>query len=118
MFLSAGTSLLVRPLPPAAHEGTYQAVLGALNIKGETAKERVDALLKVPVDDILSKLPPGLPFLPILDGEMFPFLPTHEIISSKEGFSRLPGAKWCKEMILGNCAYDVRSQLRSLPDDI
>ncbi|KAH8816059.1 carboxylesterase-like protein [Xylogone sp. PMI_703] len=105
-FCSAGTSLLIRPLPLAVHEATYNNVLKALDIKGETAKERVDALLKVPIDDIIFKVPPGQPYIPALDGEMLTFTPEHKTFSTKEGFSRLPGAKWCKGLIIGECALD------------
>ncbi|RFU29937.1 hypothetical protein B7463_g6386, partial [Scytalidium lignicola] len=106
IFCSSGTSLLIQPLPLPVHEATYNTVIKALGIMGETAKERVDALLKVPIEDILFKVPPGQPYIPALDGEMFTFLPEHKLFSTKEGFSRMPGAKWCKEMIMGECAFD------------
>lgn len=62
---------MLKPLLPAVSEFVYAGVLQAFGLEKLTGPERVKALLNVPVEDIL-KLPPTLPFLPVVDQDLIP----------------------------------------------
>lgn len=100
-----GTGLLLKPLPPFVHEMTYKTVLGNLGISELSPEDRVKALLTMPINDILSKVPPGLPLFPVIDGTTIPGAPTFTDISSKT--SSLPGKKWCEGLLIGDNELDV-----------
>jgi hypothetical protein len=109
----AGTSLIGKPLPPPVSEFAYASVIEALGLQTHSEHDRVDALLKVPVGKILALFPPfSLPLMPVVDGDLIPGPVSFPQISSKvdqPGFS-LPGKKWCEELLIGNCQFDVSAR--------
>ncbi|THW34283.1 hypothetical protein D6D22_08700 [Aureobasidium pullulans] len=73
-----GNPLMMKPLPDFVAEGVYRGVINSLGLEKLSASERKSALLSMPAAELLSRLPPGLPFLPVQDGrticESFTFL--------------------------------------------
>jgi hypothetical protein len=55
---------------------TCQTVLEKLEISSLSPAERLAAILMMPVEDILAKIPPGLPLHPVIDGVLIPSVPT------------------------------------------
>lgn len=102
-----GTALLMKPLPLFVHEMTYQAVLQSLGITATTAAERVQALLAVPIEEMMSKLPNGLPLQPAVDGDIIPIPAAFKDIGNLES-SVVPGKQWCKALLIGDNQLDVR----------
>jgi hypothetical protein len=86
---------------------TYQTVLEKLEISDLSAEERVTAILTMPVEDILSKVPPGLPLFPVIDGKTVPVLPTFSDIVDTSS-TTIPGKKWLKGLFIGDSQLDVR----------
>ncbi|KAF2847588.1 carboxylesteras-like protein [Plenodomus tracheiphilus IPT5] len=106
---TGGAILLFAPIPQEATEAAYQQVIDALGLKDKSPEERIEALLKVPVDDLWQKVPPGAPLLPSVDGDIVPGTPTFKIVSSKEDSPEfpMPGRKWCKALMIGESKLDA-----------
>lgn len=81
-------------------------VLGHLGIVVKTPEERVHALLTMPVTEILSKLPPGLPLFPAIDGDIISVPTTYQDVVDL-GTSNIPGKHWCKSLLIGDNQLDV-----------
>ena len=96
----------MKPLPPFVYEMTYKTVLENLGITATSPEERVSALLAIPAEDILTKLPPGLPLHPVLDGDLVPVEPTFKDIADKQS-STMPGKHWCNSLFIGDNQMDV-----------
>ena len=104
-----GTSLLMKPLPPFVAEPTYQAVLSNLGIDASLSpQDQLEKLLSTSSDDILSKIGSDVPLLPVLDGDVITSSPNFKQFESpSELRGILPGARWCRRVMLGDCQHDV-----------
>ncbi|CVK98715.1 related to carboxylesterase [Fusarium mangiferae] len=102
----AGTPLGLQPVPPEVADSTYQAVLKHLNINGSSAQERINALLLVPPQDLFQKIPPHLPLCPVVDGDVVKHFSTFKFWSV-EAKDKLPGAKWCQSIMIGDAQNDA-----------
>lgn len=108
---TGGAVLIFKPLPAEAAEGAYQKVVEAFGLADMSSEERIQALLKVPIDDLWQKVPQGTPLAPVLDGELVEGVPNFVNVSSKEddpSFT-IPGRKWCSSMMIGESKLDVCS---------
>ncbi len=105
----SGTSLMMKPLPPPVSEFAYSYAIEFFGLKDLSASERINALLELPVEKLLS-VPPNIPFLPITDGDLIPGAATFAQISSPEDpNSHMVGRNWCKDLLIGDCQFDVCS---------
>ena len=104
-----GTSLLMRPLPPVVHEATYDTVISQLGLKDMSAEDRIAALLQMPSEELLSKIPPHVPLLPLIDGDIVSAPSSFPKIADRTetGVSEVPGKAWCKDLLIGDCQSDV-----------
>lgn len=102
----AGTSLLLHALPNIAHEENYEKAMAALGLSDAPPEERVKALLGMPGEELVAKLPPGIAFAPALDGDLILPGTTYTEIA-KPGSSFLPGKEWCQDLLIGNNEIDV-----------
>jgi carboxylesterase type B len=82
-IMESGSITMVSAFPLEAQEGFYQQVLKMFNIEGATAKERVEALRKIPLDQVLEKIPMGFPSRPTVDGHFLDWAPTFQDIEDK-----------------------------------
>ena len=107
-----GTSLLMRSLPAAVHEATYDTVMGILGLRDLTAEDRIATLVKMPSEEVFSKIPPQVPLLPLIDGDIIPAPSLFPGIAdrSETGTSALPGKAWCSDLLIGDCQSDVSIQ--------
>ncbi|KAI1609116.1 putative carboxylesterase [Exophiala viscosa] len=95
-----GTPLLLKPLPGFVAEATYSSVVDQLGLASLTAEERVRALLTISAEDVLSKVPPSAPLMPVVDGSV---VPTPFTFSDYASISTGQG---CESLLIGDCAFD------------
>lgn len=101
-----GTTLLMKPLPTFVHEMTYKTVVEALGLSAKTPEERISILKKTPAEELLSRLPPGLPLQPVMDGDFIPTAATFKDVADLHS-ATMPGKSWCKGLLIGNNQLDV-----------
>jgi len=103
----SGTSLTMKPLPPPVSEFAYSSVIDMFGLKGLSGSERIKALLELPAEKLLS-VPPNIPLMPVIDGDLIRNTLDFAHVSSKEDSSELdmPGRKWCKDLLIGDCQFD------------
>lgn len=82
-ILESGTITMISAFPVQVQDNFYQGVLKTFNITGSTAKERVEALRKVPLEEIFAKIPPSHPHRPTCDGYFIDWIPTFTDIEEK-----------------------------------
>ena len=100
---------MMKPLPPPLSEFAYDSVIQALGLKDLPTPERVEALQKLPAAELLTKVPPGIPLMPVVDGDLIPDAVSFLQISAPGedvGFS-IPGKKWCEDLLIGDTQFDV-----------
>ena len=98
-----GTSLGIKQLPPFLPDAVvYPAVTASLGLSELSPEQRIEKLKTMPFEEILQKLPPGLPLIAVNDNEVLPPALTFENLSSA-----FPKDHWCKEMMVGDCALDA-----------
>ena len=111
----SGTPLGLRALPPPVSEFAYSSVVQALGLEKLAGSDRVKKLLEVPVDDFLAKVPPSIPLLPVAD-DLLPGTLTFKQVGNKheDPVYTIPGQKWCKDLLIGDCKFDVRIRATTL----
>ncbi|KAL2004006.1 hypothetical protein VTN02DRAFT_1069 [Thermoascus thermophilus] len=102
----SGTFLLMTPLPYSVHEDGYQQAMKALGLEKATPEERVKALLETPPQDLISKIPPSVPMLPALDGDLIPSALTYAQTADKSQ-QTLKAKSWCKDLLIGDAQIDA-----------
>jgi hypothetical protein len=114
-FISmSGTPLMLQPLPSPVGDFVYSNVIKSLDAESLSSQGRIQKLLDLSNEALATLVPPSLPLLPIVDGEIIPGNINFAEISSKEGPSvSIPGRRWCEELLIGDCQFDV-----SLPQQI
>ncbi|KAK8182027.1 Alpha/Beta hydrolase protein, partial [Phyllosticta capitalensis] len=100
-----GSPLLLRPMSSETAEASYRAVISAFGLADLPPAERLDRLRTLPPVELLTKIPPSVQMGPVVDGETV--LEAHDFDQLKEQVERMPGAKWCRELLIGCCALDV-----------
>lgn len=112
MVVMSGTCLALRPEPTTLHEKFYEQVCeihGLTNLSGD---QRLEALDKINSHELLAKIPPSVPSLPAIDNEFIHGVTTYETVKDWQNRSdpALPGLRWCRELLIGDCQFDVRMQ--------
>ena len=108
-----GTPLLVKPILPSVAESIYSLVLEKMGLTTKSPEDRVRTLIKTEPEDFLEKLPPGLPLLPLVDGDVLSTVENFAQWSEKDG-PPYPGTKWCESIMIGDSQMDVRSPFLSI----
>lgn len=107
VVLMSGTSLLMSPIPEEAAEKNYRIAMEALDLGSATAERRINALLTMDATELRSKLM-MVPAVPIVDDDLP--LTSHTFADITAGKARLPGARWCKSVMIGDCQFDGNIQ--------
>jgi len=99
----------MRPLPSSVHEMFYEGVCAAHGLSDLSGKERLAAIEKIPSLHLFLNVPPSIPSLPMLDGDLVTTAPTFASAEewSGSGEAEFPGLEWCKEIFIGDCQMDV-----------
>lgn len=103
---TGGSCLLVPPFGPEVYEGVYQQVLGVFGLESLSPEERIQKLLTIPLEEVIAKIPPNIPFLPMVDGDVIPTRPTYAAISDPKDES-MPGKHWLDGLMIGDGQFDV-----------
>ncbi|KAH8595663.1 putative carboxylesterase [Bisporella sp. PMI_857] len=98
----SGTPLMLKPLSPVIAESIYQTVTSILGLGNLPGEERVTALTAIPAAELLSKLPPGLPFMPVLDGHVLKNEISFAQLQDGTGPSQSPNIN----LLIGSCDMD------------
>jgi hypothetical protein len=106
---TGGAVLLFAPFSLEAAEASYKTIVQALGLTDKSPKERIQALLSIPQDDLWQNVPMGAPLLPTIDGETVPGHPDFVTISSLEDSAKflMPGRKWCESLMIGESKLDA-----------
>lgn len=100
--------MLMKPLPPLAASGVYRDVLGKLGIDVETSpSDQLKSLIDLSPQKVLSSIDPGTPIFPVLDDTMITSASTYTDLKSEIVAENLPGSRWCKRVMFGDCKHDV-----------
>ncbi|GME34882.1 putative carboxylesterase protein [Neofusicoccum parvum] len=109
----AGTPIMMKPLPPAVAEHTYSAITAAFGLTSLSPADRISALRTLPIADLLSKAPPGLPLIFVADGDTVKETPSHASLAPSLGPSG--SSPWCAELLAGWCGYDANILTHMVP---
>ena len=103
-----GGSCVTRPpLPPIVHETVYQQVVTALGLDEMSSEDRINALVTLSVDEVITKLPPSVQFNACIDGDLVGSPLSYAAVADPND-PTLPGKKWCKALAIGDCGFDVK----------
>ncbi|KAK4948643.1 hypothetical protein LTR10_012647 [Elasticomyces elasticus] len=102
---TGGSALLVPPFPLEAYEGVYQQVLGVFGLENLSPEDRVQKLLSIPMEDIIGKMPPNIPFLPTIDGDIIPVRPSYAAIADPKD-ETMPAKHWLDGLAIGDGQFD------------
>lgn len=99
----------MRPLPPPLSEFVYSSIMQNLGLGALSGPERIKTLLEIPISKIIEAGASGLPLLPVIGSDSVPCAPTFAQLGSKAEDPALvmPGRNWCKELLIGDCQFDV-----------
>lgn len=109
-IVMSGTYFLLRPLERNVQEESYNAAIAALGLEDKTPKERIKALLETPAQELISKLPPSIPFIPAVDEDLIPHTLTFSQTGDRDS-KLLRGKNWCKDLMIGDAQVDVSIDL-------
>jgi carboxylesterase type B len=82
-ILESGTITMISAFPLDLQDNFYQGTLKAFDITGETAKERVEKLQKIPLEQIFEKVKMNHPNRPTCDGYFLNWIPSFEDLQNK-----------------------------------
>jgi len=74
---------MVSAFPLEVQDGFYQGLLKKFNITGSTAKERVEAFKKIPMEEIFKNVTIGHPCRPTVDNYFLDWAPSFADIEEK-----------------------------------
>lgn len=104
-----GTHLMMPPVPTGVQEHVYQSVLQTLGLESLPAKERIQALIELPPEEMYTKFGFGLPLFPAADDDLLPSVETYAGIAENGASAqeRMPGKSWCGPLMIGDAQFDV-----------
>ncbi|KPI39656.1 Para-nitrobenzyl esterase [Cyphellophora attinorum] len=94
-----GTPLLMSPISQAFADNIYASVTKQLDLHDMGAQERINALLAIDKADVVSKVSPSTPFLPVLDRDIVPLDYSFEKLSTNFTNSTC-------DLLIGDCGFD------------
>jgi hypothetical protein len=108
----SGSSLMLKALPLPVSEFAYESVVKTLGLEDLSSEDRVKTLLEIPLEDLLEKMPPSTPLMPVMDNDIILGAPTFQQISNKldDPILPIPGRHWCNNLVVGDCQFDVSSR--------
>lgn len=104
--MMGGTSLLLGAQGAEYQEGVYSRAIEILGLRDASPAERIDALRTMPMDEVVAKLFPPLPYRPMVDGDLIPSAVTYASVADKDS-TEISAKGWLKELMIGDCQFDV-----------
>ncbi|KAF2444556.1 carboxylesterase [Karstenula rhodostoma CBS 690.94] len=118
----SGTPMMLKPLPAAVAEVTYNSIMEALGLENASVEERIRRLITISPEELVEKTPMTARLAPFLDGDILPEAVTFDKLASR---MVIPGMKWCGALMIGDCQHDVTTAILdaygitpSISDDI
>ncbi|KAF7590638.1 hypothetical protein BBP40_002586 [Aspergillus hancockii] len=100
----SGSYLFTRLLPYEVHEQNYQQLMSALGLTNTTTQERIQALLSIPGEDLIAKLPPSILAVPAVDADIILSAPSFARTANLT--SSIPKRKdWCTDLMIGDARW-------------
>lgn len=106
-----GCPPLLGQLPLPIADAMAETAKKHLGVEGISAESLVSPLNELPSENFWSKIPPNVPFLPVVDGEIIP-----EILEV-DTWARsptLPGNKFIEAILVGDSKLDVSAAMKGL----
>jgi hypothetical protein len=99
-----GCPPLLGQLPLPVADAVAESAKGHLGMDGLSSKDLIQALNDQPKENFFSKIPPSVPFTPVVDGDIIP-----EVLKLDSWASSptLPGNKFIDAIIVGDSKLDV-----------
>ena len=108
-----GCPPLLGQLPITAADQIALTAVDALELGGIPSSEIVQRLIDLPIHDLGTKLPPTIPMLPVIDGEVIPEEVTLKTFS--QGTTTMPGKEWVNSIMMESSSLDVRGRMTIRP---
>ena len=105
-IVHGGSPLLFKPLPQSVAERSYYETLGLLGLQDLSADRRIESLLQIQPEMLLTQIPPTIPFNITQDDESIQTYTFQDVGAFAEGSKLLPGTQWCRELVIGCCQLD------------
>lgn len=109
-FISmSGSSLALKALPLSVCEFAYASVVKILGLENLSSENRVKKLLEMPIEDLNKIIPRSTPLMPVMDSSIILGAATFSQVLNKldEPILPMPGRHWCKNLMVGDCQFDV-----------
>ncbi|KAK1623735.1 carboxylesterase [Colletotrichum phormii] len=104
IIILGGSPPSLPPLDLGVAEQAYKGVLKASEAEDVSSSERIKILSRASPEELSSKIGRSLPFLPVLDEETAPFVPTFETASAGK---LVPKTTSCKAVMVGYAPLDA-----------
>ncbi|TDZ13650.1 Lipase 5 [Colletotrichum orbiculare MAFF 240422] len=103
IVLLGGSPPALPPMTAEAAERAYEAVVEALGLEKLHTAGRIEALCKTRPEELLEKIEGKMQFLPVVDGDTVPDIPTFEAAASG---TLVPKGTACKSVMVGYAPFD------------
>ncbi|KAJ5239076.1 hypothetical protein N7468_003695 [Penicillium chermesinum] len=101
----SGTSPLMKGFPYEFHEEMYKKAVEALGLRDADPEDRINALLTMPDDELVRKIPVTIQTAPAIDNEVIHPGVSHSVLENLDS-KPLPGMEWCQELLIGENEAD------------
>lgn len=105
-IVHGGSPILFGLLPQSVAEGSYQEALKIFGLQDLSADERIEALLQIEAERLLTQIPPTIPFNPTEDEGAIRPQTFEDVEMFTENSKLLPGLHWCQQLMIGCCQLD------------
>ncbi|CAK7218971.1 hypothetical protein SEUCBS140593_003735 [Sporothrix eucalyptigena] len=106
LIFLGGTPPLMGQLPLPVADDVAQGVLATLGHAGIASEDVTKTLLSAPIEDFWTRIPPGFPIFPVIDGDIIPKEVTLASLADQSP-SIFPGAKHVESILLVNSKLDA-----------
>ncbi|CAK7237570.1 hypothetical protein SBRCBS47491_010024 [Sporothrix bragantina] len=108
LFVAMSGSSLQRLRCVAQADASFDSVVGVIEAtelpRGE---QQLQAVLKAPKADLVTKVGRRFPMGPLLDDDIIPEATTYKVLRDRDALTRLfPGLHHCKRVMMGDCQMD------------
>lgn len=96
---------MLKPLPVPVTEMSYDMIMKELGLENAPVEERIQRLLTISPDELVTRTPLTVPLIPFVDGDIVPTMVSFKHLEHDS--LNVPGRQWCSELMIGDCQHDV-----------
>lgn len=104
-----GCPPLLGQLPLPVADAVAETAKKHLGVEGISAESLVSTLNELPSENFWSKIPPNVPFLPVVDGDIIPEILE---VDTWARSTALPGNKFIESILVGDSKLDVSTVIK------